>query len=141
MRLSSDFSSVEMAPDPDELFANADRRYPRISGNRWQGMELLPLGSSLSSISSSLTDYEELPGFREMPYSEFSDPSKHFYAADDKRWSEALTEKIRHNKKIEPLIIVIDEKGPYILEGQHRFVALSKLGFTSFPALVLIEYD
>jgi hypothetical protein len=142
MRLSSDFTSIEEVPDDREKrFQEVDNRYPRISGNYWQGMRLLPLGSSVNYISSSIEDYEELPDFRDMPYTDFGDPKKHFYAANDWRWSEELTEKMRRNKKIEPLIVGIDSKGPYILEGQHRFVALSKLGHQSFPELVLIDYD
>jgi hypothetical protein len=142
MRLSSDFTSVEEAPDDREIrFEEANRKYPRIPGKSWHGMRLLKLGSSLNSISSSIEDYEELPGFRDMSYTGFGDPKKHFYAANDWRWSDELTEKIRRNNKIEPLIVGIDSRGPYILEGQHRFVALSKLGHQSFPALVLIDYD
>jgi len=139
MRLSSDFTSVET--ESDNRLEEADHKYPRISGNTWQGMQLLPLGSSVNSISSSMDDWDELSGIRDMPYSDFGNPSKHFYAVNDWKHSEALTERIKHNQKIEPLIVGIDSKGPYILEGQHRFVALSKLGHKSFPALVVIEYD
>jgi hypothetical protein len=131
----------EVPDEREQRFAEAERKYPRITGNTWQGMKLLELGSSLNSISASIEDYEELPGFRDMPYSDFGDPKTHFYAADDWRRADSLAERIKHNQKIEPLIVGIDSRSPYILEGQGRFVALSKLGYRSFPALVLIDYD
>lgn len=105
-------------------------------------MELLPLGSSVNSISASFNDYQTLPGFRELPYSDFA-PIKpnYFYAANDHSRAEQLTEKIRYSQRIEPLIIAVDLEGPWILEGAHRFWALSKLGFDHFPALVVIGMD
>jgi hypothetical protein len=142
--LSSDFKTIpssERSPE-DILFERADQAYPRISGTTWKRMDLMELGSSVNSISASLgEDYEELPGFRELPYSDFGDPNTMFYSANDWKRAEILAEKIRLNRKIEPLIIAIDSEGPYILEGGHRFVALSRLGFQSFPALVIIEYS
>lgn len=40
-----------------------------------------------------------------------------------------------------PLIVAVDDKGPYILEGGHRFVALGLLQIPTFPALVVIDQD
>lgn len=53
-----------------------------------------------------------------------------------------LAEQIKQSQRIDPLIVVIDSKGPYILEGSHRSPALKILGARSFPALVVIDrYD
>lgn len=93
-----------------------------------------------SSISASLgEDYRILPGIREIPMSVFGGPKTVFYAADDYKRSEMLAQQIEASGEINPLIIVIDEKGPYILEGSHRYVALWNLKKKSLPAMVVID--
>ena len=37
-----------------------------------------------------------------------------------------------------PLILGVDEKGPFIIEGAHRFVALWYLKVREFPAVVVV---
>jgi len=114
--------------------------YPVIQGNKWKGLQLQPVGST-KSIDASLYDYKILNGIREIPFSQFVDPKHIFYAANDWQQARKLTQEIKNNNEIEPLIIVIDQEGPYILEGAHRFVALSNLGHKSFPALVVMDMD
>ena len=89
-----------------------------------------------SSIAASFYEYEILPGVREVPLSAFTldeaPPSK------DPRTIE-LAKRIHQSKQITPLIVAVDEKGPYILEGGHRYDALKLLHAQSFPALVVID--
>lgn len=92
------------------------------------------------SIDSSLDDYEILPGLREVPMSDFHLTGKHYSVQGTQR-IEALAEKIQLSNKISPLIVVIDNEGPYILEGSTRVEALFRLNAKSFPALVVIDLD
>jgi len=95
----------------------------------------------MNSIGASFTDYEVLNGIRELPMSDFGGPKSVFYGTSDFDKSRELAEEIKKSGEINPLIIAIDENGPYILEGAHRFVALHYLGKTKFPALVVIDND
>jgi len=96
---------------------------------------------NIGSIESSLDKYFVLKGIREIPFSEFTDVKSAFYAANDWERSKNLASEIEENKYIDPLIVVIDNQGPYILEGSHRWVALSFLKVKSLPALVVIDLD
>lgn len=118
------------------------RQYSKIKGGVWKKLDLIQVGNSYSSISSSLYNWEELPDLIEVPYSELPDPTKHFgKRKDDTERAEKLAREIKKNKKIEPLIVVFDKDGPYILEGQHRFVALHLLGYKAVPALAVLDED
>ena len=95
-----------------------------------------------ASISASLFDYEVLPGIREVPFSAFTQMDDlYFYSADQRRRTEALAEAIKETKHIVPLIVVIDNEGPYVLEGGHRFDALRMLDAKFFPALVVVDHE
>jgi len=96
---------------------------------------------NIGSIKSSLDEYIVLKGIREVPLSEFGDVKFAFYAANDWERSKNLASEIKENKYIDPLIVVIDNQGPYILEGGHRRVALSFLKVKSLPALIVIDLD
>jgi hypothetical protein len=117
--------------------------YQKVSGPVWNGLLIRPIGSSSKSIDSTLDDYEILPGLYDVPISAFSadlkNLSNHFYSADDIKRANKLTETIDQNKEIEPLIVVMDNEGPYILEGAHRTYALVKLGFDSLPAQIVMD--
>lgn len=112
--------------------------YPRAP-SVVDGRHVLDDIPNISSIESSLLDYEVLPGIREVPMSDLGGPKSVFYAADDFRRSSDLARQIGQSGQIKPLIIVVDRDGPYILEGAHRFVALHELGAKSFPALVVVD--
>ena len=114
--------------------------YP-LAGQEIEGLRITDDIPNTGSISASLYDYEILDGIREIPYSEFGDPDKTFYSKNEDERCKILAEKIRENKWIDPLIVVVDQKGPYILEGGHRFVALHLLGLKSLPALVVRDLD
>jgi GNAT superfamily N-acetyltransferase len=138
----SQIESIQKKLDTEETTSEASAQgselYPKVTGTKWKGLTLRPIGRSKDSLPASLDDWEEL-GVRELPYADFSSPDKHFYDPKDFKRAEQLAAEIKENGEIEPLLVVVDEEGPYILEGQHRFVALHKLGYTTFPALVVLD--
>ena len=95
-----------------------------------------------SSISSSLDNYEVLPGVREVPLSAFDQlgPLSYYSTSEEKR-TKSLASQIRASGEINPLIVVEDADGPYVLEGAHRFDALRELGARAFPALVVLDLN
>lgn len=120
-----------------EIVGTADRLFPR-AGGEVDGRKVRAGTPNYSSIDATLGDveYDVLDGVREIPMSTM-DPD---YAVErpDKRTRE-LAEAIRQSGEINPLIVVVDSKGPYILEGGHRYDALKLLGAKSFPAVVALE--
>lgn len=76
-----------------------------------------------------------------MQMADLGGPRTVFYAADDFKRSERLAEAIKDSGEVNPLIIGVDEKGPFIIEGAHRFVALYYLKVTEFPAVVVVGED
>ena len=111
------------------------------AGSIVDGLEVLGDIPNTSSISATLTDYQVLSGIKEVSMGLFGGPESVFYAKDDFDRSKRLAEEIRQSGQIKPLIVVVDEEGPYLLEGAHRFVALHILGKKSFPALIVIDKD
>jgi hypothetical protein len=94
------------------------------------------------SIGASLNDYEVLPGVREVPLDAFETKGKPKYATVNARdRAQSLAEQIKASGEINPLIVVEDKDGYYILEGGHRFDALRELGAKSFPALVVKDLE
>lgn len=95
-----------------------------------------------ASIEASLERYEVLPGIREVPFSAFDQMGPiRYYSASEERRTRELADEIFFSKRIDPLIVVEDAEGPYILEGAHRFDALRELGAKSFPALVVLDLE
>jgi len=98
--------------------------------------------SDVPNMSSIRATYDEgeyriLPSIREVPVDEFSEPESVFYSKADFERARDLSEAIGESGELNPLIVVIDDEGPYILEGAHRYVAVRYLGKSSFPALVV----
>ncbi len=95
-----------------------------------------------NSIAASLVDYVTLSGIREVPLSAFTQmgPLKYHSISEEHR-TKALAEEIDQSGMINPLIVVEDIEGPYILEGAHRFDALRELGVKVFPALVVLDLE
>ena len=91
------------------------------------------------SIGASLDDYTEISGVRAIPLSEFDVRPPTFYSASEKERTMALADEIKMNERIDPLIVVYDGEGAYILEGGHRFDALKILGKKEFPAKIVID--
>lgn len=97
---------------------------------------------NISSIESSVDNYRILEGVRVVPFSAFTQmgPLK-FYSVSEEKRTVRLAEQIADSGEINPLIVVEDAEGPYILEGGHRFDALRILKAKAFPALVVIDLD
>jgi hypothetical protein len=125
----------------NEADNNYDLLYPIIKTDTLNDLTILDNIPNQSSIESTLYDYEILPNIREVKMDNFSEPNTIFYAKSDFDKSRSLAEKIKINKQISPLIIVVDKDGPYILEGAHRYVALYYLGIKSFPAMIVIDNE
>ena len=117
-----------------------DTKYP-IASASVDGLIVRDEIPNTESISASLYHYDQLPGIRQFPMSDLGsgNPYDVFYAKDDIDKSFQLAEAIKRSQEISPLIIVIDDNGPYILEGAHRFAALYLLGVMHFPALIIID--
>jgi hypothetical protein len=94
-----------------------------------------------SSIGASLTDYST-HGLQEVPMSAFETVGKPRYRnAQERERTQELARQIQQNKELNPLIVVKDAEGHYILEGGHRFDALRELGIDSFPALMVHDLE
>lgn len=104
------------------------------------GMEVIFDVPNTSSISASLNEYIALKRIRQVPMSDFDVNGKHYSVEGDNAISR-LTEAIRVNKVIKPLIVVVDKEGPYVLEGATRLSALYRLKKKYFPALVIIDTE
>lgn len=112
----------------------------QMAGPIVDGREVRKDVPNMSSIASSLDDYTVLKGVREVPMSDFALTGKSYSVSETKR-IENLAEQIKESGEINPLIVVIDKDGPYILEGAHRGEALFKLGAKSFPAVVVLDNE
>lgn len=113
--------------------------YP-VAGKRIDGLEVGTRVDNMSSIGASLENWEALPGIREVPMSEFA-PYQKNYAKDYNDRSHALVAEIKESGRIDPLIVVIDKDGAYVLEGGHRLDALQLMGAKSLPAKVVLDLD
>lgn len=114
--------------------------YPR-AGKYVDGLLVGDTISNVDSIEASLEDYFVVDGVREVPMSTFdtTDPYDLFYAANDLKRTRNLSEEIQETGRIDPLIVVVDKEGAYVLEGGHRLGALHLLGKSSLPALVVMD--
>lgn len=122
------------------LLTSTDARYPR-AGEYVDGRLVRKDVPNIESIDGYMEEQEELPGVRVVPMSDFGNPRSVFYAADDFDRSERLADAIARSQEINPLIIGVDKKGPFIIEGAHRFVALWNLKVRAFPAVVVVGRD
>lgn len=93
-----------------------------------------------NSISASLKDYEEIRGIRNIPISEFY-LTGISYSIEEDNHIKKIEEQIKQSKHIKPLIVVMDKKGLYILEGGHRAEALYNLKATYVPSLLIVDLE
>lgn len=114
--------------------------YP-LAGPELDGLRVTGSVPDQMSICSSLDNYKVLKGIRAVPMDDFSYGLDNYYAADDQQRCCELAEEIQFNGYIDPLIVVIDAQGPYVLEGNHRLVALGLLGKKYFPAKVVLDLN
>lgn len=123
---------------------NYDKEYPIIDGNEISGLTIRNEIPNMNSIDASLIDYDILDGIREVSFSKsFPDYplAPKSYSPQENERTKKLAQEISYNKEITPLIVVIDNKGAYILEGGHRFDALRILGIDRFPAKIVLDLE
>ena len=101
---------------------------------------------NIDSIDSSIGDneYDNIEyGIRILSTDDFADSIKgiNYANAKDVEQVNNLAEQIALNKRIDPLIVIRDKEGFYILEGNHRYEAIKKLGIKKFPALLVDDVD
>lgn len=128
--------------DADEKrILDADKRYPKVLHNRIDDLDVGKKISNTESISASLFHYLVLRGIREIKLSDIqvTDPLELFRSKNDRERVSALAHAILESNRIDPLIVVIDAEGPYVLEGMHRLGALHLLEKKKLPALVVVE--
>ena len=111
------------------------------AGSKVSGLDVEGKVSNLSSIAASLGEYTILKGIREVPLSDFPSAGEGYKNLKEQQRVAALAEEIKKSGVISPLIVVVDSKGPYVLEGAHRLAALHSLGIKSLPALMVIDED
>jgi hypothetical protein len=113
------------------------RKFSR-AGETVDGLRVREDIPNTSSIGASLSDYNSMSGIREVPFSAFDKMGP--LGKLDAR-TQSLASEIAANKEINPLIVAMDELGPYIVEGGHRFDALRSLNKKSFPAIVVRDLE
>ena len=119
-----------------------DNEFPIINGDYIGDLFIREKIPNMGSIESSLNNYKILNGIREVSFSRsFPEYQPHYYSLSVQYKTHMLIEQIKVNKEINPLIVVIDNDGPYILEGSHRFDALKELGIDLFPAKIVLDLE
>ena len=109
-------------------------------GDQVSGLTVRKEVPNMGSISASLDDYEVLSGIREVPRGAFDKEyldSLSFEKLDER--TKDLANQINESKEINPMIVGVDSKGAYIIEGGHRFDALMAQDTKSIPAVVVID--
>ena len=115
--------------------------FPKAGGTV-SGLRVRDTVPDRGSIRASMNNYVIVPHICEVPFSVFDIPARpQYYSKTEKERTLRLASAIAESGEINPLIVVIDGTGPYILEGGHRFDALQELGIKTFPALVVIDED
>jgi hypothetical protein len=127
-KIIDDFSA--RAPAQPSAFPVTD--YP-MAGDTVSGLTVRDYVPNMDSIESSFTKSDLLPGVREVPFSDFSGMD------EPTNKVRALADSIKQSGEINPLIVAMDEKGPYILEGANRYDALQLNGHPTFPARVVVD--
>lgn len=115
-------------------------KYNKVEGEI-NGLSIRNEIPNMSSIESTIDNFYILPGLYEVPLSEFSGLTGSHYSVQGTKRIFELAQQILNNKEINPLIVVIDKEGPYILEGATRVEALYKLNIFSFPAKIVLDID
>jgi hypothetical protein len=138
--LRNTFGKMEKRTDADDFafIGSGEQKVPnRIKDGLSDGRVVRDEIPNQNSIEASFAHPEILPGLRDVPMSLFK--ARPFIAADDLRRVRSLSQEIKQSREINPLIVGVDEKGPFILEGGHRFEALHLLGAKSFPAQIVFD--
>lgn len=127
---------------PRELRGDLGNVKYKLAGARVDGRQVRAQVPNLDSIPASLSNYRVLDSVRAVPFSAFTEMGPlRFYSQSEAQRTGKLAAAIRESKEVNPLIVVEDAKGPYILEGGHRFDALRLLNAKAFPAIVALDLD
>lgn len=106
------------------------------AGDTVDGRTVRPHVPNMTSISATLTEPRILAGIREVPLSAFDyEPGR-----PDER-TLRLADEIEASEELNPLIVAVNEQGPYIIEGGHRLDALWHLRAQSMPAVVVLDEE
>jgi hypothetical protein len=129
-------------PDPriTEPYEQYVSKYKKIKDGISDGRVVINEIPNMSSIGSSLDDYMILDGIYDIPMNEFKLSGKH-YSAYGQEKIDNLAYQIKQSNEINPLIVVLDKEGLYVLEGSHRIEALYKLKAKSFPAKLVLDKE
>lgn len=122
-----------------ELLRQFKNMYP-LAGPSLDGYLVRSQIPNMGSINASLTDYEILPGVRAFPTEGFAGSSYYCMIGGVDR-CKRLAQEIQQNRELNPLIIVEEKAGPYVLEGGHRMSAAVDLGIKRVPALIVIDLE
>ena len=123
-----DYANVETEKEKWDL------KYPR-AGSVVGGLNVVGDVDNTESIGASLMDYYIYDGIRECLTSDFGEYIESYSASENRRVKQ-LAKDIEESGQISPLIVVVEEKGPYILAGSHRIDALQLLNLQSFVLFV-----
>jgi hypothetical protein len=135
------YGDTEQLDKSEEDISKIDSLH-KLAGDTVDGRSVGKRIDNLSSIEGSIYNPIHLKGIREIQMSHFEDQSQpSFYSSTEEKRTHELANQIKESGRVDPLIIVHDRKGPYVLEGGHRFDALKILGAKSFPAKVVIDGD
>ena len=98
---------------------------------------------NMGSIPASLENYEIVQGIQTLPIDAFENRNMYdlFYAKNDMDRVRSLAGQIQENNRIDPLIVVQDSEGYYVLEGGHRLGALDAIGAEEVPAMIVKDLD
>lgn len=116
------------------------KRHNFVKHKRGEKVDGYDVGEKINNYgsyaSSGIDDVEE--GIHRVPMSAFevTHPNKLFYAKNDIEHVHRLAEQIKHNKYMDPLLVAMDKKGAYVLEGGHRLGAAHLLGMKEIPAMI-----
>jgi hypothetical protein len=122
--------------------AIASKPFDKVkAGDVVGGYLVRPDVPNTSSIGASLYEYET-KGLQNVPMDAFTTKGKPRYRSpEEESYTKDLARQIQENKELNPLIVVRDKEGYYVLEGAHRFDALRELDAPSFPALVVDDLE
>jgi len=111
-------------------------QYPELKeGDKCDGRTVSEDVDNMSSIGASMTNYLILDGVREVDFNKFD------MRPDITPRTKDLAEQIKASNEIMPFIVGVDNKGPYIMEGSHRYDAMKILGAKKIPAIVVLDLD
>lgn len=128
------------AETAQRVYEAAERLFPR-AGKHVGDLLVRSHVPNLASADGYFRESEALPGIRVVRMDEMGDPPPPGWRARVSERVKHLAEAIDESKEIAPLIVGVEKKGPFIIEGSHRIDALDYLGVDAFPAVVVVSYD